>query len=219
MNDKIAGGILQVSLPDALVRWAGEALHSKVALQLSPVALGILLRPTAELTARRYPDVTWEDALRFNLEHLAASIVRISSFAVTKWPLLIVFDLAQLAQHDENVAMAVRKVALALANDPTWHRGEWAVFVAPLVQTKDWFGAETADELLGDLLGSAVVNPADLPTVAQVSCTDLAEKLNGQGALADGMAEALRVKDKDRRLYAVQTLGAARIRHRRGGEV
>lgn len=216
-----AGAATPVRLPEDLVTWASAALHSEVQLFLSPVALALLLSPRDRLVASEPPlDVPWQDRLRFYLAHLANSVIRISSFAVTKWPLLIVVDVAERPGLSSEVAEQLKAELHRLMNDPTWHHGEWALYASPVSLPSgakdDWKGPRTGLELVQALLGPAVVAPGDLPEFVVVNRADVAEQLRGAGGLAAVLADALLVDEDAQRLFAVNNLGADQLRLRRG---
>lgn len=234
-----------VALPHELTRWVRSALRCDVELRLSPVALALTLTPTSP-DGRGANDDQWLKTLAGNLRSLAQSIVHISGFAATAWPLQIVVDLArcEAGVHAES-ARPLRAELLRMANDPTWHRGDWALYVWPMVQVAgggvghagsdveratlgrdehpsvDWFGATTAAELVEHLLGPSVVDPAKLPNVHQVSRQEVAKALDDPGVhnyLRRELIAALTTADPGRRLQAVHTLGDDRLRPTLRGE-
>ncbi len=206
----------KVGLPSDLQKWAKEQLHCDLELHLSPVALGLILRPVDSLVLiPPYPDVTWQDGWRFNLAHLATTIVRISSFAVTKWPLLMIVDLAGL---NDEVKEPVRSECLKMTNDPTWHHGDWSLYITPVVAQEStdsalttWNGATTAEELVDDLLRGTVVDPSELPEIKVVRLADIKARLKDKGPLAIELAQAIDGTDSSKRLSAIQRLGEGRL--------
>lgn len=216
-----AGEAAAVRLPDDLVTWAGAALHSEVQLFVSPVALALLLSPRDRLVAPEpLLEVSWQDRLRFHLAHLANSVIRISSFAVTKWPLLIVIDLGERAGLNREVAAQLEAELCRLVNDPTWHHGEWALYITPVSLPPgadvDWTGPRTGVQLVRALLGPAVVAPKELPDLVVVNRADVAAQLRGAGGLAEVLADALLVDEDEQRHFAVMKLGADQLRPKRG---
>jgi hypothetical protein len=242
-----------VALPKELTTWVQSALRCKVELRLSPVALALTLTPmwphgrgADGPTGRQADDGHWIGSVHINLRSLAQSLVHISGFAATAWPLQIVVDLSRPAPAGQNeAAQQLRAELLRMANDPTWHRGDWALYVWPMVPVAgggvghadsdgervalgreehpavDWFGAKTAAELVDDLLGPSVVDPAKLPNVHQVSRQEVAKALGDQGAHGDlrqVFIAALNTADAGRRLQEVRNLGEDRLQPTLRGE-
>jgi hypothetical protein len=179
-----------------MVGWLEGVGISSPALHLSPVALCFTFTPA--------PSKKGVDHLLPGiLDHVGGVLYGAAVAAGTAWPILMIADL-QPRGAGTDVAEGerddLRRALDALADDPTWHRGQIALFVTPLQLASPsaegsedegrWRGPTDADQLRELLLDHSPIGGA--VEVKRVTVHDLARAIWDHRAAAEGPWDALR---------------------------
>lgn len=175
-----------IRLPEGMIAWARTLGLFELACFASDIALSLefVLTDASELTKAREP-----------LARLVSVLRESAVLADTPWPVVVLVDLSQVSPAR---LAAARQACFELANDPTWHKGECCLYVAPLLEvaSTDWSGPKTRHELRRVLLNRTVIS--EVPALERKDARSFVEALSLEESLDASLRENLIASIRDR---------------------